>query len=209
MNFMAFATFVLIAAAQVATPGPSTVFLLDNAIRYGPRRAILALSGDLVAIVILASLSAAGVGVLLATNTTLFTVLRLGGAAYLLWLGIRYFRGTTAVAAENEQLAAKGGSDGVALWLQSFGIGISNPKAILFFAALFPQFIPADGGAVHLAALVATFVATKLAVLAVYALAARQLGKLFAGKERAALGRRLTGAIFILFGAGILWPLLA
>lgn len=209
MSFMAFATFVLIAAAQVATPGPSTVFLLNNAVKYGPRRAILALSGDLVAIVLLASLSAAGVGVLLATNATLFTVLRLGGAAYLLWLGVRYFRRPAAVAADGERLPAERGSGGLALWLQSFGIGISNPKAILFFAALFPQFIPADGGPVHLAALVATFVATKLAVLAVYALAARQLGNLFAGKGQEALGRRLTGAIFILFGVGILWPLLA
>ncbi|AMJ60010.1 hypothetical protein AXW83_06600 [Bosea sp. PAMC 26642] len=70
---------MLISTAQVATPGPSTVFPVNNAITYGPRRAIVALSGDLAAIIILASLSAVGVGALLAANAVLFTAFRLAG----------------------------------------------------------------------------------------------------------------------------------
>jgi threonine/homoserine/homoserine lactone efflux protein len=62
--------------------------LLNNIIMYDPRRAILVLSSDLAAIVIFASFSAAGIGALLAADATLFTVLRLGGAVYLLWLGL-------------------------------------------------------------------------------------------------------------------------
>ncbi|MBO1077331.1 LysE family translocator [Roseomonas marmotae] len=211
MGFTTFATFVLIGAAQVASPGPSTVFLLNNAIMYGPRRAILVLSGDLVAIVILASLSAAGVGALLATNVTLFTALRLGGAVYPLWLGLRYFRAPSVVVEDGDGDGMPAGQDGgsLGLWLQSFGIGISNPKAILFFAALFPQFVPADGGPGLLAVLVGTFVATKLFVLAGFAFGARQLRSLFSGQDNGALGRRLTGALFIMFGLGMIWPILA
>lgn len=207
MIFATFVTFVLISAAQVATPGPSTVFLLNNAIMYGPRRAILALSGDLAAIVILASLSAVGVGALLATNAALFTALRLGGALYLFWLGAQYFRAPT-VAADRDDIRPSPEGGGLGLWLQSFGIGISNPKAVLFFAALFPQFIPADGGYGLLVALVVAFVATKLVVLSCYALAARQLRGLFSGKANVELGRRLTGTVFVLFGCLMVWPIL-
>jgi len=207
MSFTAFVTFVLISAAQVAIPGPSTILLLNNAIMYGPRRAILALSGDLVATVILASLSAAGVGALLAANGTLFTALRLGGAFYLLWLGLRYFRTPSAVVENGNRMST--GRDGLGLWLQSFGIGIGNPKAILFFAALFPQFVPTDSGPNLLTALVVVFVATKLIVLAGYAFAARQLRKLSSREGNDTLGRRLTGILFIMFGLIIIGPLLA
>ncbi|KRE09734.1 lysine transporter LysE [Bosea sp. Root381] len=209
MSFTTFVAFVLISAAQVATPGPSTVFLLNNALAYGARRAIVALSGDLVAIVILASLSAAGVGALLAANTALFAVLRIAGAAYLLWLGIQYFRVSPAVSEQSTGAEGSSRSATAGLWLQSFWIGISNPKAVLFFAALFPQFIPADGGPGSLVFLVIAFVTTKLIVLGGYALAARQLRRVFARGGNMAVGRRLTGALFILFGCLMIWPLVA
>jgi threonine/homoserine/homoserine lactone efflux protein len=206
MSLTTFVTFVLISAAQVAAPGPSTVFLVNNAIIYGPRRAIVALSGDLAAIIILASLSAVGVGALLAANTVLFTALRIAGAVYLLWLGFGYLRShNTAAGGDSREAAMTGAS--FSLWLQSFWIGISNPKAVLFFAALFPQFIPADSGYGLLAILVIGFVLTKLVVLGGYALAARQLRRVFATEGNVAFGRRLTGALFILFGCAMVWPL--
>lgn len=209
MSLTTFITFVLISAAQVATPGPSTIFLLNNAIVYGARRAILALSGDLVAIIILASLSAAGVGALLAANPTVFTVLRLAGAAYLLYLGAQYFRPHPAGAEHDGQPPDIPHGAGSGLWLQSFWIGISNPKAVLFFAALFPQFLPADGGRDLLVVLVIVFVITKLIVLGAYAIAARQLRRAFSRRGNMETGRRLTGALFILFGCAMIWPLVA
>ncbi len=207
MSFTALMSFVLISAAQVATPGPSTVFLVNNAIAYGPRRAIVALSGDLAAIIILASLSAVGVGALLASNGVLFAALRIAGALYLLWLGMRYLRPSATSASDQGDVAPTG--SGLGLRLQSFWIGISNPKAVLFFAALFPQFIPAGGGPASLVVLVAGFVLTKLVVLGGYALAARQLRCVFSNDGNVTVGRRLTGAMFILFGSVIVWPLVA
>lgn len=206
MSLATFVTFVLISAAQVATPGPSTVFLVNNAIAYGPRRAIVALSGDLAAIIILASLSAVGVGALLAANSVLFAALRIAGALYLLWLGIGYLRSPDP-SAEGKSPEVGMGGRGLSLWLQSFWIGISNPKAVLFFAALFPQFIPAEGSPGLLGFLVIAFVLTKLVVLGAYALAARQLRRAFASNGNVAVGRRLTGALFILFGCVMVWPL--
>lgn len=207
MDVSAFLTFVIVSAAQSATPGPSTLFIVNNAIAHGWRRALGALSGDLVAIAMLATCSVIGLGALLETYPAAFLGLRLAGAAYIIWFGWGFLRtprdlgGATATATAPPQ-------SGWALWLQSFGVGISNPKAVLFFAALFPQFLPADSGPEVLAFLVLTFVVVKFLVLGGYALGARHAVRLLRRPEHARRGRMLTGILFIVFGAAMLWSAL-
>ena len=138
MELPAYLTFLFVSATQAATPGPSTVFIVNNAIAYGWRRALAALSGDLVAIALLATLSIIGLGALLMAYPVAFLALRLAGASYIIWLGWTFLRPTAPQAGPTPMDAAQGES-GLGLWLQSFGVGISNPKAILFFAALFPN----------------------------------------------------------------------
>jgi threonine/homoserine/homoserine lactone efflux protein len=208
MELPAYLTFVIVSAAQVATPGPSTLFIVNNAVAHGWRRALGALSGDLVAIALLATLSVVGLGALLATYPAAFLLLRLGGAAYILWLGWTFLRpvpihpGTPVAATTDKRGAGQ-------LWLHSFGVGISNPKAVLFFAALFPQFLPEESGPFVLALLVSTFVAVKFIVLGGYALGARHAVRLFRKPEHARRGRMLTGIIFLGFGALMIWSALS
>jgi homoserine/homoserine lactone efflux protein len=204
MELSAFLTFVLISAAQVATPGPSTLFIVNNAVAHGWHRAVGALSGDLVAIALLATLSVFGLGALLEAYPAALLALRLAGAAYIIWLGISFLR--PARIRPYTVAARPVGAQGIKmLWLQSFGVGISNPKAVLFFAALFPQFIPAEPGPGVLVLLVATFVIVKLIILGGYALGARHVARLLHKTEHARLGRVLTGLIFLAFGALMIW----
>jgi threonine/homoserine/homoserine lactone efflux protein len=207
MDIPGYLTFVIVSAAQVATPGPSTLFIVNNAIAYGWRRALAVLSGDLVAIAILASLSVMGLGALLETYPAAFLVLRLAGAAYIIWLGWSFLRPARQRA---ESMAAETGHahSALALWSPSFGVGISNPKAVLFFAALFPQFLPADSGPAVLTLLVSTFVVVKFVVLGSYALGARHLVRLLRKPEHARRGRMLTGIIFVAFGGLMIWSAL-
>ncbi|MFG1235638.1 LysE family translocator [Xanthobacter autotrophicus DSM 597] len=200
MEISSYLAYVLVSAAQSAAPGPSTLFLVNNALALGWRRALGALSGDLVAIGLLATLSILGVGALLVACPIAFMALRLMGASYVIWLGWSYIRSPSPQdgAPATETSPAQGT---LALWLQSFGVGISNPKAVLFFAALFPQFIPAGSGPLVLALLVATFVIVKLVVLGGYALGARHLVRRLGRPEHARRGRMLTGIIFVVFGA--------
>ena len=204
MEFSSFIAFILVAAVQTGTPGPSTLFLLNNALAVGPLRALVALSGDLAAIALLATLSALGMGALLLSYPVAFLVLRLLGAAYVIWLCWTYLRSPSP---QSERTATPQQS-GAALWMHSFGVGISNPKAVLFFAALFPQFLPADGGASLMVLLVVTFVIVKFVILGGYALAARQAVRLLQRPEQARRGRMLTGLIFIGFGALMIWAAL-
>ncbi|HET8726843.1 MAG TPA: LysE family transporter [Alphaproteobacteria bacterium] len=90
----------------------------------------------------------------------------------------------------------------------SFGVGISNPKAVLFFAALFPQFTPVGSGPSVLALLVSTFGIVKLVVLGGYALGARHVVRLLRRPGFAKRGRMLTGIIFVAFGTLMMWSAL-
>lgn len=207
MDVPAYLTFVLVSVAQTASPGPSTLFIVNNAIAHGWGRALGALSGDLVAIALLATLSVLGLGALLETYPAALLVLRLAGACYIIWLGWSFLRparqhaGLTATETPQSQ-------SGLVLWVHSFGVGISNPKAVLFFAALFPQFLPPDSGSAALALLVATFVIVKFVVLGSYALAARHVVRLLRRPEHARRGRMLTGIFFMVFGAAMIWSAL-
>lgn len=207
MELPAYLTFLFVSVTQAATPGPSTLFIVNNAVAHGWRRALAALSGDLVAIALLATLSIIGLGALLMVYPVAFLVLRLAGAFYIIWLGWSFLR-PAAPQTDPKGMEATHGRNGVRLWLHSFGVGISNPKAILFFAALFPQFLPVGSGPSVLVLLVATFVVVKLVVLGGYAFGARHLVKLLSNPEHARRGRMLTGMIFVAFGALMIWSAL-
>jgi homoserine/homoserine lactone efflux protein len=207
MELPAFLTFLLVSAAQSATPGPSTVFIVNNAIAYGWRRALAALSGDLVAIALLATLSLIGLGALLMAWPVAFLAVRLAGAAYIIWLGWTFLR-AAAPQADPGAMKATHRESGLGLWLHSFGVGISNPKAILFFASLFPQFLPTESGPSVLVLLVATFVLVKLIVLGGYAFGARHFVRLLRNPKHARRGRTLTGIIFVAFGVLMIWSAL-
>jgi homoserine/homoserine lactone efflux protein len=207
MELPAYLTFLFVSATQAATPGPSTVFIVNNAIAYGWRRALAALSGDLVAIALLATLSVIGLGALLMAWPVAFLALRLAGASYIIWLGWTFLR-AAAPQTDPGAMDAAHRESGLELWLHSFGVGISNPKAILFFAALFPQFLPAGSGPTVLALLVATFVAVKFVILGGYAFGARRFARLLRNPEHARRGRRLTGINFVVFGALMIWSAL-
>ena len=174
---------------------------------HGWRRALSTLSGDLLAIALLATLSVIGLGALLAAHPVVFLALRLLGASFIIWLGWSYLRHAPPQAGPKAAETAREGG-WLALWLRSFGVGISNPKAVLFFAALFPQFLPAESGPSVLALLVSTFVVVKFIVLGGYALGARHFVRLLRKPEHARLGRMLTGVIFVAFGALMIWSAL-
>lgn len=192
--------FALIAAVQVGSPGPSTIFLINNALVHGAGRAIWILTGDLVAIAVLASCSLLGIDAVLMANPDVFMAIKVAGAAYLVWLGVQQLRLGRNGRANQAQPAATEGTP--ALWGKSFMVGISNPKAILFFSSLLPQFVgnPQDSNLGALLSLIALFVLIKLLVSGTYALAAKKMVDRLAKPGAAKWGKRATGGVLIGFG---------
>jgi homoserine/homoserine lactone efflux protein len=191
--------FVLIAAAQVGSPGPSTIFLVNNALTYGPSRAVWILTGDLLAIAVLASCSLLGIDALLMANPGVFMLIKLAGAGYLLWLGVQQLRLARRSVLNEKALAPPERLSSV--WGKSFLVGISNPKAILFFSSLLPQFVdPQNANFGALLGLILLFVLIKLVISAIYALTAKKMSDSLAKPGAATWGKRLTGGVLVTFG---------
>jgi homoserine/homoserine lactone efflux protein len=139
MTVSTYLLYLVAVTLLIVTPGPTMLMTLTNSVNYGPWRALASLSGALTANFGIMILSALGTGAVLAASEAAFTALKVMGAAYLIWLGIRTFRGGAGL-----DLASAGAPRGASLFTQGVLVGASNPKSILFFTAFFPQFIDAS-----------------------------------------------------------------
>ena len=137
------ATFGLAAAILIAIPGPSVVFVVGRALSYGRGVALASVVGNTLGLLTIVLLVAAGLGVVVSESIVVFTVLKLVGAAYLVYLGVQAirhrqgFRAATLDARTPPPLTAM---------RQGYVVGVSNPKAYMIIGALLPQFVlPAAG----------------------------------------------------------------
>lgn len=137
MTLQAFLLYLAAVLLLTVTPGLTMLMTLTNSVNHGPWRALLSLCGALAANLAIMALSALGLGALLAASEAAFTTLKLAGAAYLIWLGVRTFRsGGSAFSVDG---GARPGTH--SLFMQGVLVAASNPKSLLFFTAFFPQFI--------------------------------------------------------------------
>jgi threonine/homoserine/homoserine lactone efflux protein len=201
---MSFATWLLYVAAVVVltvTPGPSVLMCISTSVNLGARKALIASLGSTSAIVIIMALSALGLGAALTASESLFTVLKWLGAAYLAYLGITsLFSSATNIAVSGSVDASTKGR----LFAQGFLVGASNPKALLFFGALFPQFItPGAPQLPQFLVLGGTFVFFELLWLTAYALSASRAKRWLQQPHRARLFNRSAGLVFLV-AAGLL-----
>jgi threonine/homoserine/homoserine lactone efflux protein len=139
MAWQTWLVYLLAAIGLSLTPGPNSLLALTHGALYGHRRTLWTVSGGSVGFVILMALSMLGIGALLKASADLLTLLKLCGGAYLVWLGIQVWR-APALRLDATQGTLRD-TRGLALSRQGFLAAVSNPKAILFFAAFLPQFI--------------------------------------------------------------------
>lgn len=191
--------YVAAVLVLTVTPGPSVLMCVSTSVTLGPRKALVASLGSTTAIVGIMTLSALGLGTLLASSEALFTALKWLGAAYLAWLGVTAF---FSPADEIRVVDTTMPSASRRVFAQGFLVGASNPKALLFFGALFPQFIDSAAPQVpQFLILGATFVFFELFWLTIYALTAAKARRWLQQPHRARLFNRATGTVFLLAAA--------
>ncbi|MEG3181808.1 LysE family translocator [Sphingomonas sp. LT1P40] len=184
-----------------ATPGPNMLHVMVQSIHHGARRSTVSMAGLMTANLICLLASAAGLGALLKASPMLFEVLRYAGVGYLVWLGIKAWRAPVG----NDAGMAPRTPSLRAMYGAGLGTGFSNPKLIIFAAALFPQFIDTTRPfAPQLAILILSFAAIEAFWFAMYALGGRSLSAWLAPANHQRLFNRATGAIFVGFGAALL-----
>lgn len=183
-SFASFLAFAALSFVLIAVPGPSVMFIVGRAVSLGRRAALLTVVGNAAGVYVQVLLVAAGLGVIVERSVTVFTAIKLLGAGYLVWLGIQAIRHRRAAAAT--RLAAAELRPWRTVLRDGFVIGIANPKAIVFFAAILPQYVAVDGApaGVQMAALGVVFVVMALLSDSVWALAAGTARQWFAGSPR-------------------------
>lgn len=192
--------FVAAVFVLTVTPGPSVLMAVSTSVQRGFRQAVLAALGSTTAIVCIMVLSAVGLGAVLSASEWMFSVLKWAGAAYLAYLGL------TSLMSSRRQIAltetAVTGQP--RSFVRGFLVGASNPKALIFFTALFPQFIdPLRPQLPQFLVLCSTFVAFELFWLITYAALGHRAKRWLQQPGRAVVFHRATGGVFLL-AAGLL-----
>ena len=191
--------FVAVCLVAIVVPGPTNTLILANGMRHGVRAGLLNVAGTQAGLALMIAVAGVGLTSVVEAAGHWFEWIKLLGAAYLVWIGIQMFR-----------RAGKSGKDGVhaarlprgGLVLQGLIVCLGNPKQLLFFGALLPQFLnPAGDHLSQIALLGGTAVFFAALSDGAYALAAGQIGrKLTAARIR--LVTRLSGGMLI---GGGLW----
>ncbi|MGA8246754.1 MAG: LysE family translocator [Nocardioides sp.] len=171
--------FGLVALVLIAIPGPSVVFTVGRALAYGRAVALTTVVGNSLGLLLALVLVSVGLGDLVATSDTAFEALKLGGAAYLVWLGVQAVRNRHGIEVTSDD--AGPAVRGTLALRQGFVVGFSNPKAYVIFAAVLPQFVDRGRGSGSLQMLLLGLVAFVIGLCSdsVWALLASQLRRWF------------------------------
>ena len=205
MTLTTYLLYLAAVALLVLSPGPTMLMCVTTAIHHGPRKALLSAGGSVTAVLGVMTLSALGLGALLAASEVAFAIAKLLGASYLIALGIKTFRSQGTVLANGSSESANA-MTGRASYLRGFFVGASNPKALLFFAAFFPQFLdPNTAFLPQFAILALTFVAFELTVLMVCACGVSRIAPVLRQSGPMRWVNRVCGGLFALMGIALLF----
>jgi len=187
--------YVAAVLVLMCTPGPSQLLMLSNSMANGFQRSLATAAGDLTANVLQMLAAGVGLGAIILATENAFLLIKWLGVAYLVWMGI----GKIRTAGEGTLIEASPTSIG-ALWLQGFVTSASNPKAVIFFAALFPQFIRSEGVFwTQFVILSATYVVIDGVFLTIYGAGAARIAKRMSVSAKVWLDR-LSGGFLITAG---------
>ncbi|SFM63466.1 LysE family translocator [Variovorax sp. OV329] len=201
MNTGTWLVYFLATIGLSLSPGPNGLLALTHGAMHGRRKAMFTIFGGAAGFVVVIALSMFGIGALLKTSLVWLTVLKVLGGAYLVWLGIQVWRAPPLGVDPQVQAPARSGASMAGQGALS---ALTNPKAVLFFAAFLPQFIdPARSLLLQFAIMAGTFAFIEIATEFLIASMAHRISPWLRR-----VGRRFNqvcGGIFI--GIGVVLPL--
>jgi threonine/homoserine/homoserine lactone efflux protein len=200
LAMQAFESFLAVAAIAAVIPGPDTFVVLRTALTDGARAGTWAAGGSAAGNVMWGTATALGVAAVLAASATAFSVVKLAGAVYLLYIGVQALR----AARRGDSLASVGGERGAVSPLVAFRRGLAsdllNVKVGLFWTALVPQFVGTDSSALLPVAMVAAMAAIVFAWLSVYAHLAARLSRALRRRRSSQAINGTVGTVLVALG---------
>jgi len=198
--------FLLTVYVVILIPGPSVLFVVSRGVALGRRAALATVVGNAAGLIFQGTLVTIGVGSIVASSDAVFTALKLIGAAYLMYLGIKNIRERKALAKVFSPTAAAAPKTLGRIVREGFFVGATNPKGVLIFTAVLPQFIDRSRGHDTLQ------LATLGAICVVIALLSDGAWAIASGTARQWLGRSsrrletmtgVGGAMLVALGVGL------
>ena len=198
MDLPTYLAFVAACIAIVIVPGPTVTVIVANALRHGTRAGLLNVAGTQAGVGMMIAILTLGLAAVVSMMAEVFDILRLLGAAYLVWLGIKLWRSDGDLGAAG----ARQRSSPFGFVAQGFVVIWSNPKALLLFGAFIPQFVDPEAGdaAARTALLGFTFMAVATVLDGTYAVLAGRAGRLLT-RGRVRLVEKASGTLLVGGGA--------
>ena len=199
MELQTWVLYVLTVLALMSTPGVSQLLMLSNSATHGFRKSLATATGDLSANSLQMLAAALGLGVIVTSSETALQIIKWLGVAYLIWHGLRTIKTAKPLSMQKD----KGKQFDKTLFFQGFITSASNPKAVIFFAALFPQFIVYDDSFwVQFFVLSVTYLTIDGLFLCAYGWSAERIISLL--KPKASIWVNRVGGLFLLLAALLL-----
>lgn len=193
-TFETLAAFALASLLLIVIPGPSVLFVIGRSLSFGRRGGLMSALGNGLGALPLIAAVAFGLGSIVAQSVVLFTSIKLLGATYLLYLGVQAIRHRRDGSSDTSEQEPQTLNPAVLL-RQGVVVGVTNPKTIVFFVAVLPQFVNFQAGAIpfQMMTLGIVFVAIGIISDTVWALLAGSAQSWFASSPRRLTATRATG----------------
>lgn len=199
ISLEAYLAYVAASIALVIVPGPTVTLIIANSLRHGMRAGLLNVAGTQGGLAVMLAVLAAGLQTITAGVQSIFPLLQIAGAAYLIWLGIGLWRSDGRLAEGSERMLP-GGS----FFLQGFVVILTNPKVLLLFGAMIPQFLDPGGPALRQTVLLGlTFMVVATTFDSLYVVLASGAGRILT-QSNIRLVERISGTCLIVGGLWLL-----
>jgi threonine/homoserine/homoserine lactone efflux protein len=210
INTQNLAEFILASVAIILVPGPSVMFVIARAVAWGRLTAWLTALGNALGMLLLSVFIAVGLGPLLQRSELLLIVVQVLGGIYLIYLGIDALRHRQAHADDMVKVEEVKPSN-YQILRQGFTVGVLNPKALVFFSAVFPQFVDPAVGSITIQLLIfgAIFTALALMLDGTWGILVGSSRDWFVtSKSRLVTLRTIGGVVMMALGIGVIIPVL-
>lgn len=197
MTISHYLLYLLLASLTIASPGPGVVLTLANTLKYGLKKSLYGIAGIALSMCFIAILASSGLGALLVALPNVFNALKIIGALYLFYLAWKLWN------SQAEQLDKMENSKNISdksLFKEAFMLTLSNPKALVFFTALFPQFInTVDRSYDQFVILIGTFCLLIVIIHFFYAISVSYVSKLFTKGQGMSFVNKFSSIMFTVF----------
>ncbi len=205
MSLEIFTIYLFVAFFYIISPGPAIFLAISNGLTKDIKTVAISSFGNILGLFILSAVSISGLGAILTASATLFMIVKIIGAFYLLYLGVKQFRSIGSIKLDENNTHQHNKRSSKVFFYEGFFLAVTNPKPIIFFIALFPQFLNIEYAILpQFFILTGTFMFISFFSLLTYGFLSKNAKRYFNDKDKMAWFHMVTGGLFIIMGLGLL-----